>query len=129
MMRSIVAPSRDQILRVLSIAREHSATRGGRGLSLRALIEGSGYRTLRPRIGALQLASVLRSTSEMVDEWLAYSEDKRTSFGWGFGPTRDGDWMVDGPDGVHERFESRYSGCADFVLRELDFWVAIEDAP
>ncbi len=120
--------SRDQIVRVLSIAREHSATRGGRGLSLRALIEESNYRALRSRIGVSQLAAVLQSEPEMVDDWLAYSEDKRTSSGWGFGPSRAGDWTVDGPDGVRERFDSRYEGCADFVLRELDFWVAIEDA-
>ena len=123
-----MVPSRDQLLRVLSIARDHSGRRGGRGLSLRQLIEESDYRTLRPRVEASQLAAVLRAEPDLVDDWLAYSEDKRTSLGWGFGPSRGGGWLVDGPEGVREEFGSRSAACADYVLRELDFWAAIGGA-
>ena len=120
--------ARDQVLCVLAIAREHSTARGGRGCSLRALIEESGYRALRSRIVTSEVATILESVPEVVDDWLSYSEDKRTSSGYGFGPSSAGDWLVDGPDGYRKRFGSRYDGCADFVLHELDFWVAIEDA-
>ena len=124
MTRQIVMPSREQILRVLAIARGLSL----RGLSLRDLIEEAGYRDLRPRIRAAQLAEILRAKPNIVDDWIAYSEDKRTSFGYGFGPFPAGDWLVDGPEGYRVRFGSRYDGCVAFVLRELDFWLAIEDA-
>lgn len=120
-------PSREEILRVLAIAREHSTACGGRGLSLRDLIEEVDYHELRPRIRAAQLAEILRARPDIVDDWIAYSEDKRTSFGYGFGPSPAGDWLVDGPEGYRVRFGSRHDGCADFVLRELDFWLAIED--
>jgi hypothetical protein len=79
---------------------------------------------LRPHIEVSQLAAVLQTEPAIVDDWLAYSEDKRTSFSWGFGPSREGDWSVDGPEGVHERFASRVAACATYVLRELEFWAA-----
>jgi hypothetical protein len=128
-MRPIVVPSRDQLLRILSIARDHSALRGGRGLSLRQLIEESDYRALRPRVEASQLAALLQTQPGLVDEWLAYSEDKRTSYGWGFGLSREGGWLVDGPEGVGEEFASRFAACADYLLHELDFWAAIGGTP
>ncbi len=73
------------------------------------------------------MAAVLQSMPEVVNDWLAYSEDKRASLGWGFGPSYAGNWTLDGPDEVRESFDSLYAGCAAFILRELDFWVAIED--
>ena len=62
----------------------------------------------------------------MVDDWLAYSEDKRTSCGWGVGLAPDGGWLVDRPDGVCEHFTSRVAPCAEYVLRELDYWAALD---
>jgi hypothetical protein len=120
-----VVPSREQVLRVLSIAHEHSGLRGGRGLSLRYLIEAADYRALRPRVQASQLAAVLQAEPHLANDWLAYSEDKRTSFGWGFGPSREGEWLVEGPEGICEVFASRFDACANDVLRELDFWAVI----
>ncbi len=124
-MSPIVRPTREQIRRILSIGRDHSVLRGGRGLALRQLFEESDYRALRPRLRASQLAAVLESEPGLVDDWLGYSEDKRTSSGWGFGTAREGGWLVDGPGGAREVFASRVDACAEFVLRELDFWVAI----
>lgn len=120
-----MAPFRDQILRVLLVARDHSVLRGGRGLSLRQLIEESGYRSLSPGIERSQLAVVLREEPAIVDDWLAYSEDKRTSCGWGLGPSPEGGWVVDGPDGIREKFANLEDACAEFVLRELDYWAAV----
>jgi hypothetical protein len=121
-----VAPSREQLRRILVIAHDHSVLRGGRGLSLHRLIEESGYRALRARIEASQLVAMLQAEPKLVDDWIAYSEDKRTSFGWGFGPSREGGWSVDGPDGAREEFNSRFAACADYVLHELDYWLAID---
>ena len=127
-MRSIVIAPDDQILRVLSIAHEHSTIRGGRGLSLRDLIDETNYRALGTCISVAQLVAVLREKPEIVDDWLAYSGDKRTSYGYGFGSSSAGAWTVDGPNGYCEQFATPCDGCAEFVLRELDFWVAIEDS-
>ena len=120
-----MAPSREQIRRILAIAHDHSGLRGGRGLSLRQLIEESDYRALRPGVEPSLLAAILEAEPNLVDDWIAYSEDKRTSFGWGFGPSRDGGWLVDGPEGAREQFASRFAACAEYVLHELNFWAAI----
>ncbi len=123
---AIVKPSREQIRRILAIAHDHSTLRGGRGLSLRHLIDESDYRSLRPRVQASQFAAILQAEPNLVDDWIAYSEDKRTSLGWGFGPSREGGWLVDGPEGAREKFASQFAACAAYVLHELDFWAAID---
>jgi hypothetical protein len=133
-------PSPDQLLRILSIAREHSFRgRGlslkelanpanypeGRGLSLSALMDRADYRAPRPSVEASQLAAVLEANPALIDEWLAYSEDKRTSLGWGLEATEEADWLVSTLQGQSERFPSPSTACAEFVLRELDFWSAM----
>ena len=123
----MIAPH-DQILSVLSIAHDHSTICGGRGLSLSDLIEETGYRALRPCVEVAHLAAVLREKPQIIDDWLTYSGDKRTSYGYGFGSSSAGGWVVDGPDGNCGQFASASDGCAAFVLLELDYWVAIEDS-
>lgn len=121
-----MAPTREQLLSVLSIARDHSGLRGGRGLSLRQLIAESDYRAVRARIEASLLSAILRAEPAIVDDWLAYSEDKRTSSGWAFWQSRGGAWVIGDLAGAHEEFGSREFACAEFVLRELDYW-AVRD--
>lgn len=120
-----MAVPRDQLLPVLSIARDHSSLRGGRGLSLRQLIEESRYCDLRPKIEASDLEDVLRTEPQLVEDWLAYSEDKRTSGGWAFGPSHNEGWTVYVPGGEPKSFAASAAACAEYVLRELDFWAAI----
>jgi hypothetical protein len=85
-------------------------------------MDRADYRALRPSIEASQLAAVLEANPALIDEWLAYSEDKRTSLGWGFEATEEAEWLVSTPQGESERFLSPSTACAEYVLRELDFW-------
>jgi hypothetical protein len=114
-------------MRVLSIARDHSGLRGGRGLSLCDLILECDYQNLRPQIEAGQLAVLINAQPAIVDDWRAYCEDKRTNSGWAFAPSREGKWIIYGPGGIRHSFACRFAACADYVIRELDFWTALSD--
>jgi hypothetical protein len=75
------------------------------------------------------LAEAVRAHPELVDQWLLYSDDKRTSGGWGFNKLAT-QWSVDGGQPrVSDRFSTGAAGCAAFVLRELDFWSNVEELP
>ena len=117
--RTIVAPSREQLLAILVIAHDFSGRLG-------QLIDESAYQALRPHIEQSQLFAILQAEPAIVEDWSSYSQDKRTSSGWGFGSSQDGGWLVDGPDGIRKQFTVREEACASFVLHELDFWAAVE---
>ena len=118
----------DEVLRILKIARDHSTLRGGRGLSLRDLLEECNFRQLRPRLASSHIEAVLEKHPGEITMWLAYSEDKRTSVGWYFANVGESRWQIGKLDGTHELFESPIAACSEFVLRELDTWSTIDAA-
>jgi hypothetical protein len=94
-----------------------------RGVSVVQLVRESGY-------GGADAASLrgaveeqLRTHPELIDDWLTYSGDKRTSSGWFF---EDDDEVVVGYFDVtrgrsHEQqFADRLQACAEFIMREVD---------
>jgi hypothetical protein len=50
--------------------------------SISSLLTESGYCDYHDRISELLIASALSHKPELINEWLAYSEDKRASSGW-----------------------------------------------
>jgi hypothetical protein len=121
----------DSILQILAIAHKHS--RAGSGLALRDLIANSGFVLLRPKISATDIERVLAKRADLARDWVHFSEDKRTSGGWAL--VQEGsEWIVRGSKSKHstgERlvFPSLSSACAEYVLRELDFWAALKSSP
>jgi hypothetical protein len=120
------------IARVCRIASDFR-TRGAR--SLRELIDASGYRAIRPGLSIPVLARHLSAHPDVIEEWLGYASDKRTSWGWGIieGDDDEGGWKVSErwprEGAPKERWHARVeTACADYVLSEIDFWVAVEDA-
>jgi len=111
--------------RVCHIAREF----GQRGApSLEALLQASSYRAVRGNLDAAQLEAVVASEPDLIDDWLRFSEDKRTTCGWAFYPEGDA-WVVLHPfpkqgAPVERRHSSASAACADYILTELDFWAA-----
>jgi hypothetical protein len=65
----------------------------------------------------------LRTHPELIDDWLTYSADKRTSSGWFF---QDDDVVTVGyfeaDRGIsHEQhFSDRLQACAEFIMREIE---------
>ena len=63
---------------------------------------------------------------QFVEQWLAYSEDKRTDGGWSV--LRDSEIGRVDVEQTGLRFESMAEAVAEFVVRELDFWASVAEA-
>jgi hypothetical protein len=119
------------LLKTLEIAREHS--RMGSGRSLRDLLETSGYAAIRPRLTPQAVQDLLTQRPDLAADWVSFSEDKRTSGGWAL--IKEGDsWVLTGSASTgspHEKvlFSSVTEACAQYVLRELDFWSKVGSSP
>jgi hypothetical protein len=106
----------DQLLRILRIG--HDASMRGEGISLIEALRRTGYQENRGQFGEPDLLRLIRANPDLVEQWLSYSEDKRTSGGWYI--LRNGEvGRVDAP-GSSLRFESIEEAVAGYVVRELD---------
>lgn len=111
---------KDDLLAILRIGRETS----GRGqLSLRDALSLTAYRELRPQFGESDLLEHLREHPDLIDEWLLYSEDKRTDGGWYL--LRDGTIGQVRRPGEEIRLPTLEQAVAAYVVRELDFWAQL----
>jgi hypothetical protein len=108
----------DDLLAILRIG--HNTSIRGAGLSLRDALSLTAYRELRPHFGEADLLRQLRNHPALIEEWLVYSEDKRTEGGWYLLP--DGTIGQVGRRGEETRFPSVDQAVAAYVVRELDFW-------
>ena len=89
-------------------------------LSLIDLLKGASYTRFRREVTAHELADYLRRHPELVEEWLRYSEDKRTSDGWYFGTNGRRSWIGQVGPTMPEYFDAPETACAEYILRELD---------
>jgi hypothetical protein len=106
--------------KILHIGREVSLH--GAGISLQSALVGARYKNLRPDFAATDLVSTINANPAIVQDWLLYSQDKRTSGGWYL--------LESGTVGqvasqVREQFSSIQVAVAQYVVRELDFWAGI----
>jgi hypothetical protein len=107
-----------QLLSILAIG--HDASMRGSGLSLRDALRRARYRESREALHEADLLRLVRVHPALVDEWLAYSEDKRTNGGWYV--LKSGEvGQVDAP-GSKLMFAAIEEAIASYVVRELDFW-------
>jgi hypothetical protein len=88
------------------------------------LAEEIGLPARRDCVTASAVQSRLQAQPELVDDWLRWSADRRSSPAWYF--REDGDGYVVGyhPNGDETRFTDRIRACTQFVLREADAIVA-----
>ena len=70
----------EDLLAILRIG--HETSMRGAGLSLRDALSRTRYRELRPLFGESYLLAHLRDHPAPIEEWLLYSEDKRTDGEW-----------------------------------------------
>jgi hypothetical protein len=112
---------RPNLLSVLGIARARSLSGG---ISLRDALRLTNYRELRHSFEPNDLIPLIRANPKLVDQWLRYSEDKRTDEGW----------YLAAPNEIGEPaskrrivFPSLYAAVANFIVLELDFWARIPE--
>jgi len=84
------------------------------------LAEEIGLPEYRRCITWSAVESQLKAQPELVDDWLRWSEDKRTSSGWYI--SENDEEVVVGcyPDAKEQRFADRTSACAQFVVHEME---------
>lgn len=87
---------------------------------LRDLVRSSGYAALRGQFAPRELAAYLRARPEVIAQWVAYSEDKRTSDGWYLRPPYSIGRISPEPPPMHEvKHVDLAAACAAFIIAEL----------
>ena len=117
--KTIGQSEKENLLKILQIG--HDTSMRGEGISLHDALSRTKYRENRKSFGASDLVLLIREHKELVNQWLSYSEDKRTTGGW---------WISENPLGIGQLgsneaiqdFDSIEKAVAEYVMRELDFW-------
>ena len=110
------------LLKILRIGHESSIR--GTGISLREALALTRYSELRPSFSSADLLPLIEADSQFIDEWLAYSQDKRTSYGWHL--LEQGQIGQSGSPTPHVFYNTMHEAVADYVIQELDFWTGVE---
>ena len=90
------------------------------GRSLREVVQTSGYAEVRGHFAARELAEHLRARPAVVEQWVAYSEDKRTSAGWYLRPPNSIGRITREPPMHEVKHVDLAAACAAFIIAELD---------
>ena len=90
------------------------------GLPLLEVVQASGYAEFRGQFAASELAEYLRARPAVVDQWVTFSEDKRTSEGWYLRPPYSIGRVSREPPPMHEvKHVDLAAACAAFIIAEL----------
>ena len=108
------------LLQILRIA--HDVSMRGAGISITEALHRSNYRRIRSSLRACVLLPLLDENPDLVEAWLSFSEDKRTTGGWYL--LRTGEIGRVTPHEVLPRRQSLSEAIADYALLELDFWAS-----
>ncbi len=89
------------------------------------LLVESGYCEIPDQVAEAAIASALTENPNIVDDWLAYSEDKRVTSGWFFKIERPGQFVVGSEDerssGMRStEYSDRIEACAKFIKEEVE---------
>jgi hypothetical protein len=107
-----------RLIAILRIAQQLSAGEGG--LSMEKALAHAGYAAYRPHFDAADVRALLEAHPELLEQWLAYAEDKRTDQGWYV--LRDGEIGQVTQPTAQRSYTTIDEAVAQFVVRELDFW-------
>jgi hypothetical protein len=94
-------------------------------VSMFSLLEATGYFRLHDQISEADIQAALVRCPECVQEWMQYSEDKRTSSGW---------YLIQNEEGCYEtghvadagnytnrvQYENMIDACASFIKHEIE---------
>ncbi len=92
--------------------------------SIYSLLKGSGYFELYERVSESGILEVLTQYPECVNQWLDWSENKRTNSGWYFKQDERGKYIVGFfpvIDGLKQiEYSDSKEACADFIIKEIE---------
>lgn len=108
-----------RLTQILRIGRDVS--RRGEGISLLDAMKRARYVGYRPTFRPKDLVPIISADPSLVEDWLSYSEDKRTLGGWYI--LRSGEiGQVSRPvSGI--KYRTIEEAVAEYVVRELDYWM------
>jgi hypothetical protein len=116
--------SKDELLRVLRIG--HDSSKRGEGISLHDALVRCDYRGIRDQLDTTDLVPLLAADPELIRQWLAYCEDKRTSGGFWVSDVDCEIGSLEEPE-ANARFDSIARAVAEFIVHELDYWLQVGD--
>ncbi len=103
-----------------SLCRLPLAFRERRAVSYVDLLREIGYSAAEVPLSASELAGYLGEHPSLIDLWIAYSQDKRTSSGWYFERHGNKGYEVAHfPNGPRMLLDDSAQACAEFIIREL----------
>ncbi len=93
--------------------------------SIYDLLEDSGYFDNPNIVTTSLIKDYLENNKEVINKWLIYSSDKRTSSGWYFTESdKHGKYIVGYLNNGNRRNETEFSdidnACATFILNEIE---------
>jgi hypothetical protein len=114
-----------RLMAILRIGRDASLR--GSGVPIREALTRTAYVGHRVTFNATDLRPLIAADPALIEDWLAYSEDKRTSGGWYVRRTGEiGQLSKPASRAIYPSIEE---AIAEFVVRELDYWVEPDDFP
>jgi hypothetical protein len=106
----------EQFAKICGVPAERRRT----GRSVLEIVRASGYEEFQRQFTARDLAVYLRSRPDIIAEWVAYSQDKRTSDGWYLRPPYSiGRISADSPPMQEIKHVDLAAACAAFITAEL----------
>jgi hypothetical protein len=88
--------------------------------SLQAALARTGYAAYRPHFDAADVRALLEAHPALLEQWLGYSDNKRTDQGWYV--LRDGEIGQLTRPSAQRSYAPIEEAVAQFIVRELDFW-------
>ena len=90
-------------------------------ISIYKLLEQSGYFENHAALTAVEIKKALKINPGLVQFWLQYSEDKRTSGGWYFKNNDNGTFTVGNLQSNPEiLFLDGIEACAEYIKKEIE---------
>ena len=115
--------SRNEVLQsVLAIGRATSIR--GEGISLSDALSRVNYAEVRPKLRINEIVEELRVNPKLVEDWVLYSEDKRTPAGWYLKSEKLEIGELSNSSSS-KTFQTLEEAVAAFLLVELDFWASL----
>ena len=115
-------PENDIVNRVLALPETFDAVGT---VSMNDLLKETGYCEYPARILEAAIADALSRNLGLIDDWLAYSEDKRTKSGWYIRPHKNGSFIVGSFETATATdsevvYTDRIKACAAFIKQEVE---------
>ena len=92
-------------------------------MSIYDLLKETGYFDIHEKISVESIRNTLAKSPEYVEDWIIYSEDKRSAFGWYFKQQDNKRYVVgllSGDRKVGNEYGNRLEACAIFIKNEIE---------